>query len=94
MDDLLLVAERDCRGEPLNLASDVNHTVREAVKLVLAVTGHAVEPQYDPTKPTAIPYRALATRRFENLFGPRTRKCLQEGLRRTIEWYRRQSATV
>lgn len=91
VDDLLLVARRDCIGQPLNVAGEMDFTIREVVATVLAVANHAVEPKYDATMPTAIPYRALSTRRFEEILGKSRRTPLAEGLRRTIEWYRRHS---
>lgn len=85
--DLLLVLGKDGPGEPLNVASDVNTTIREAVTVVLNAAGHRVEPRFDLSKPTAIPYRALETERFSAAFGRRPRTTLAEGVKRTIEWY-------
>ena len=92
VEDLLLIAQRDCLGEPFNLAGPANHTIRETVAVVLAAAEHAVTPQYDPTRPTAIPYRTLDTRRADACFGTRPRTPLAEGVRRTIAWYRQQTA--
>jgi GDP-L-fucose synthase len=90
VDDLLLVAGKDCGGEPLNVAGDRDLTIRQAVREVLDATNHPVEPEYDASKPTAIPYRALNTNRFVGIFGPRKRTPFEEGVRRTVEWRRQQ----
>ena len=81
--------EHGCNGEAVNLGSGVGVSVREAVELVLEVSGHAVRPVYDETKPTAIPYRRLSLSKYEALRGGAVRRTsLRDGIAKTIEWYR------
>ena len=87
VDDLLLLAGNDRQGEPINVDSGEDLTIREAAQQVLAASGHDVELQFDPTKPTAIPYRALNCTKAAVLLGPRPRTRFAEGVRKTIEWY-------
>jgi GDP-L-fucose synthase len=43
---------------------------------------------YDSTRPNGQPRRGLDVSRAERLFGFRARVTFEEGLLRTIEWYR------
>ena len=87
VDDLLLVLERGCTGEPLNLGSGTALTVREAVHLILDVCDHQTLPRYDATKPDAIPYRMLDTTRANALLGVRPRTPFRTGIEQTVRWY-------
>jgi GDP-L-fucose synthase len=68
-----------CNGKPMN--------IRDAVKVILRVCDHNIQPVYDPTKPTAIPYRALNQKKFESIFGIRKRTSFESGIEETINWY-------
>ena len=89
VDDLLQIAVTDCGGKPINIASDFNTTIREAARVVLDAADHHIEPQYDNTKPTAVPCRTLNTTLFRSMFGDKPRTGLTEGVEKTIERYRR-----
>ena len=90
VDDLLAVLslERPFRCEPLNLASGSELTIRDAVATILAVCGHDATPQYDPTKPDAIPYRMLDTTRADAILGRRPRTSFEAGIGQSVRWYR------
>jgi GDP-L-fucose synthase len=88
VEDLLNVLDNYCVGEPLNIGSGEETSVREAVAVILDVCGHPVVPQYDKTKPTAIPYRMLNLKKFESLFGKQPRTPFKEGIKKTVAWYK------
>jgi GDP-L-fucose synthase len=50
--------------------------------------GYAGGIRWDRSLPNGQPRRCLDTRRAEREFGWRARTPLEEGLRRTIEWFR------
>jgi GDP-L-fucose synthase len=87
VDDLIAALERHSIAEPLNLASGRGVTIREAVSVVLEVCDHAVAPQYDESRPDAIPYRMLDTTRADAILGPRQRTSLRSGIEKTVRWY-------
>ncbi|NDD29990.1 MAG: NAD-dependent epimerase/dehydratase family protein [Proteobacteria bacterium] len=89
--DLADLIARPLPGIPLNLGSGVASTVREAVDAVLAESGHAVQPTYDTSRPTASLCRTVDISRLEAHLGTRARTSLQDGLRQTIHWYRQAS---
>jgi GDP-L-fucose synthase len=90
--DVIDVLERYATGDPLNISSGTSLTIRDAVSLILKVCGHRADPQFDPSKPEAIPYRMLSTIKFEALFGKRKRTSFEEGIQRTVEWCRVHSS--
>jgi GDP-L-fucose synthase len=88
IDDLLDVLDRYCVCEPLNLGSREGITIKAAVEAILDVCGHGIVPQYDKTKPTAIPYRMVSIKKFESIFGKKKRTAFKEGIIKTAEWYK------
>lgn len=85
--DLLDILNRYCVCDPLNVSSGTSITIREAVGTILQVCEHRVTPQYDETKPNAIPYRMLNTTKFEAIFGKKKKTPFEEGIRKTVAWY-------
>lgn len=91
VDDLLAVLERPFACDPLNLASGSALTIADAVRTILEVCGHDVAPQYDPSKPDAIPYRMLDTTKADAILGRRQRTSFRAGIAATVSWYRASS---
>ncbi len=84
---LVLAAERYDRGEPVNLGSGEEISIRDLAHLIARLCGFEGEIAWDVTKPGGQPRRRLDTTRAERWFGFRARVGLEEGLRRTIAWY-------
>jgi GDP-L-fucose synthase len=74
--------------EPVNLGAGFEITIRDLVESIARLMGFTGEIRWDPTKPDGQPRRCLDTSRAERLFGFRATTGFEEGLRRTIEWYR------
>ena len=89
---ILRAAERYNGGEPVNLGSGMEISIKELAMLIARLTGYIGEFVWDTSKPNGQPRRALDVSRAEKLFGFRARVPFEEGLRRTIEWYRQQRA--
>jgi GDP-L-fucose synthase len=85
---ILLAAERYNRAEPVNLGSGMEISIKELAELVARLTGYQGEFVWDTSKPNGQPRRALDVSRAEQYFGFRAKMPFDEGLRRTIEWYR------
>jgi GDP-L-fucose synthase len=86
----LLAAARYDRGEPVNLGTGVETTIRETAELVAELTGFTGEIRWDESMPNGQPRRSLDASRAKELFGFEARTRLREGLERTIAWYRSQ----
>lgn len=85
---ILLAAERFNESEPVNLGSGREITIKGLAELIARLTGFAGEFVWDTTKPNGQPRRALDTSKAEARFGFRAQTSFEDGLRRTIEWYR------
>ncbi len=85
---IVLGAERYNAGDPVNLGSGTEITVRELAELIRRLTGFEGEITWDSTRPDGQPRRSLDTSRAQRLFGFRPQTSFEDGLRKTIEWYR------
>jgi GDP-L-fucose synthase len=85
---ILLAAERYNGNEPVNLGSGMEISIKDLATLISRLTGFEGELVWDTTKPNGQPRRVLDTSRAEQYFGFRAQVPFEEGLRRTIEWYR------
>jgi len=85
---ILLATERYNESEPVNLGSGMEISIRELLELIARLTGFEGEIVWDTSKPDGQPRRCLETSKAEKLFGFRAETPLEEGLRRTIEWYK------
>jgi GDP-L-fucose synthase len=85
---LLLAAERYNGAEPFNLGSGQEISIKDLALLISRLTGYSGEIVWDTSKPNGQPRRALDTHRAAEFFGFRAHTPFEEGLRRTIEWYR------
>ena len=87
---IVLAAERYTGDEPVNLGSGMEISIRDLVETIARLTGYQGDIVWDASKPNGQPRRQLDVSRAEELFGFRARTSFEEGLRRTIEWYRQQ----
>jgi GDP-L-fucose synthase len=88
---LLLAAERYDKPEPVNLGTGREITIAQLVDLVARLIGFSGKIVWDRSMPDGQPRRCLDVSRAEKEFGFRASVSLEEGLRRTIESYRRQT---
>jgi GDP-L-fucose synthase len=87
---ILLAAERYNGDEPVNLGSSMEISIRELAELIARLTGFEGKFIWDTSKPNGQPRRALDTHRAAQYFGFRASMPFEEGLRRTIAWYRQK----
>jgi GDP-L-fucose synthase len=85
---LVRAAEVMDEPTPINLGTNMEITIRDLVTLIARLVGFRGEIRWDPSKPDGQPRRCLDTERAAQLLGWRAQVGFEEGLRRTIEWYR------
>ena len=85
---ILLAAEQYDGSDPVNLGAGFEISIRDLAELIVRLTGFEGTIAWDATKPDGQPRRSLDTSRAERHFGFKARTGFEEGLRRTIEWYR------
>ena len=91
---VIRAAERVDDPDPINLGTGSEITIRELVELIVRLTGFEGEIRWDPSKPDGQPRRCLDTSRAAERLGWRAEVGFEQGLRRTIEWYRGARATA
>lgn len=87
---IALAAERYAGDEPVNLGSGMEIAIVDLMALIARLTGFTGDIVWDASKPNGQPRRCLDVGRAERLFGFRARVAFEDGLRRTIAWYREQ----
>jgi GDP-L-fucose synthase len=84
---ILLAAKDYDDGAPVNLGTGREVVIRDLVQTIARLSGFEGEVRWQKSKPDGQPRRQLdVTRAFEK-FGFRAQTSLEEGLRRTIDWY-------
>lgn len=91
---IALATERYTGDDPVNLGSGMEISIRDLVTTIAQLTGFAGEIVWDTNKPNGQPRRCLDVSRAERGFGFRARTPFEEGLKRTIDWYRRERAQI
>lgn len=90
VDGMLLAIEKLDDYRPINIAADKPCTVRDVLETVMRIDGYTnAKVVYDATKPTMIPKRLIDAQLARTLLGFEAKISMEEGLRRTIAWYRR-----
>ncbi len=87
---IALAAERYNGGEPVNLGSGMEISIRELAELIAELVGFGVELRWDTSKPNGQPRRCLDVSRAEREFDFRAHTAFRDGLGETISWYRGQ----
>ncbi|MBN1506697.1 MAG: GDP-L-fucose synthase [Sedimentisphaerales bacterium] len=85
---ILLATERYDGAEPVNIGAGSEIRIRDLVEKIATLTGFAGEIRWDASKPDGQPRRRLDTTKAHAYFGFEARTSFDEGLRRTIDWYR------
>lgn len=86
---ILDVAEKYPNADPVNIGSAEEVSIKDLAKAVLRAAGaEKTKLIFDPSKPSGQPRRACDTTKSRKVLGFKAEMALDEGLRRTIAWYR------
>jgi len=85
---ILLAAEHYDSSDPVNLGSGIEISIADLVHRIAKEVGFTGQIAFDPSKPNGQPRRQLDVRRAAERFGFRARTPFDEGLRKTVAWYR------
>jgi GDP-L-fucose synthase len=89
---ILLALERYDAAEPINLGSGNEVRIHDLALRIAQLAGYEGRIAWDANYPDGPPRRVLETSRAKREFGFRAQRCLQDGLRETVEWYRSMRA--
>jgi len=90
VDAMLLAMEKVDTYNPINIAFGKTYTVKEVLYTIMDIEGYHPKIVFAPEKPTAIPERYLDISKAEKVLGWKPKTSLREGLKKTIEWYKRR----
>jgi GDP-L-fucose synthase len=85
---LVMAMERFDGAEPVNIGAGQEMTIKQLVGIIAERSGFEGQIRWDATKPNGQPRRSLDTSRAEKLFGFRATTSFEDGLGKTVEWYR------
>ncbi|HYX29548.1 MAG TPA: GDP-L-fucose synthase [Pyrinomonadaceae bacterium] len=81
-------------SDPVNLGNGREVVIKDLVELIAELTGFEGQISWQPDKPDGQPRRQLDISRAFDRFGFRAQTSLEEGLRKTIDWYERSFAAA
>jgi GDP-L-fucose synthase len=87
---ILLAAEHYNSGDPVNLGSGSEVSIRDLARSIARITQFAGKLEFDTRRPNGQPRRSLDVSRAQARFGFQARTPLEEGLQRTVAWYQTQ----
>jgi GDP-L-fucose synthase len=89
VEGMLIAMEKIDSFDPVNIAAGRPCTVKDALHIILKVDNYAnARVVFDTSKPTMIPKRLIDISKATNELGFRPKTTLEEGLARTVAWYR------
>lgn len=87
-DGIVAAMDRYNASDPVNLGAGREITIRELTELIARLCEFKGEIRWDPSKPDGQPRRCLDTTEAKKHFGFAAQTTLEDGLARTIAWYR------
>lgn len=85
---IVLATEKYDSPEPVNLGSGAEISIKDLALLICKLMDYKGEIRWDASKPDGQPRRLLHVTRAEREFGFKAKTSLEEGLRKTVGWYR------
>ncbi len=93
-DGIVAAAEKYNGDQPVNLGSGQEISIKNLVEMVVKLTDFKGEIVWQTDKPNGQPRRALDVSRAKELFGWSAQVPFEEGMRRTIQWFRENRSKI
>jgi len=95
IDALIMATEKLETFEPVNIALGKGYSLKEIMQMIIEIDGYEnARVVYDPSKPSMIPIRLIDNKKAEKLLGFKPKTDIKEGIRKTVEWYRKFNGVV
>ncbi len=85
---MILAVEKYPNADPLNIGTNEEVSIKDLIKEIIAISGKDVKVKFDTTKPDGSPRRNSDNKKAIKKIGFRAKVKLDEGLKRTIDWYK------
>src|SRR3989338_3677117 len=86
---LLETIKKYPEADPLNLGTDEEVTIADLAKRIVKFSGKNIKIVFDTTKPDGQPRRNCDTKKAKDKIGFEAEISLERGLKKTIDWYRK-----
>lgn len=87
-DAIVLATQKYDKPDPVNIGAGFEISIKDLAELIAKLSGYKGSLKWDGTKPDGQPRRCLDTSKAKREFGFKAKVNFEEGLGRTIEWYR------
>ena len=86
---ILLATKKYNKSNPINLGTDLEISIKDLAGLIARLVGFKGKIKWDASKPDGQPRRKLDTTKAKQEFDFKAKIDFEEGLKRTIKWYRK-----
>ena len=93
-DAIVTAAEKYNGEEPVNLGSGYEISIKDLSEMIVKMTGFQGKLVWQTDKPNGQPRRGLDVSRAREYFGWSAQVPFEEGMRRTIEWFKENRSKV
>jgi UDP-glucose 4-epimerase len=90
--NLLACLAEGVGGSVFNIGTGQRHTLNELLCSLSAIVGRRLEPQYSNPRVADVRHSQAGIEKAQRCLGFEPRVSFQEGLERTVDWFRQQSA--
>ncbi len=87
---IMLAAEKFNKSDPVNLGSAFEISIKDLVETIVKHTRFKGKITWDKSKPNGQPKRKLDVSKAEKEFGFKSKTNFDEGLEKTITWYKKE----
>jgi GDP-L-fucose synthase len=88
---IVMAAQFYNESDPVNLGTNREISIKDLITIICRLMGYEGMLEWQTDQPNGQPRRCLDTSRARDRFGFEAQVDFEEGLRRTIEWYRQNS---
>lgn len=90
----LLAADSAASGVSVNIACGARFTLNQLVSALNELLGTNLTPNYEPPRPGDVSHSQADIQRAAAMINYKPRVAFEEGLRRTVEWFRDQNGMI
>lgn len=91
---MLLATEKYPAADPLNIGTEEEVKIKDLVNLIVKLSKKNTNVVFDSSKPAGQPRRNADITKARRLIGYEPQVSLEEGLKKTIEWYKTNRTTT
>jgi GDP-L-fucose synthase len=88
---MMLTVEKYPEADPLNIGTEEEIKIKDLVKLIVKLSGKDLRIEFDISKPAGAPRRCADISKAKRLIGYHPEIRMEEGLKRTIDWYQKKT---